>query len=422
MNRRASVKTSRRDFLTLSLTATLGVLAAGQSARPVPTRGSASLGQATYDPSRNPEFITLFLCGDVMTGRGIDQILPYPSSPRLHEPYVATAQAYVELAERANGSIPEPVDFAYVWGDALAEFQQIAPDVRIINLETAVTASVDYWKAKGIHYRMHPANLPCLTAARIDCCVLANNHVLDWGYKGLVSTLETLRRANLRSIGAGRDLREAEAPAVVEVSGKGGVVVFAFGCESSGIPPNWAAAENRPGVNLLRDLSPRTVKYIANQVRAVKRSGDIVVASIHWGGNWGYGIPREQRAFAHQLIDEASVDVVHGHSSHHPKGIEVYQNKPLLYGCGDFLNDYEGISGYEGFRDDLVLMYFVTLNPLSGKLVRLEMMPMQIKRFRLNRPSDADVHWLRTTLDRESKKLGAAVELAEKDRLRLRWE
>ena len=77
------------------------------------------------------------------------------------------------------------------------------------------------------------------------------------------------------------------------------------------------------------------------------------MASIHWGDNWGYDIPREQTTFAHKLIDEAGVDVIHGHSSHHPKGIEVYKDKPIIYGCGDFIDDYEGISGYENFRDDL---------------------------------------------------------------------
>jgi poly-gamma-glutamate synthesis protein (capsule biosynthesis protein) len=252
--------------------------------------------------------------------------------------------------------------------------------------------------------------------------VLANNHVLDWGYKGLVDTLQALEKANMKTAGAGRSFEAARAPAVVEARGKGKVLVFAFGCESSGIPPDWAAAEKGPGVNLLQDLSPKTVQRIADQVRTVKRAKDIVVASIHWGSNWGYGIPREQQVFARQLIDEADVDVVHGHSSHHPKGIEVYKDKPILYGCGDFLNDYEGISGYEEFRDDLVLMYFVTLNPLSGKLARLEMIPMQIKRFRLNRPSVADIRWLQRTLDRESRKLGAAVELTEENHLRLRWE
>src|SRR5512139_2429220 len=99
---------------------------------------------------------------------------------------------------------------------------------------------------------MHPDNIPCITAARIECCSLANNHILDWGRPGLVETLETLKKAGLKSSGAGRNLREAESPAVVEVAGKGRVLVFSFGSETSGIPLSWAAAESRPGVNLLR--------------------------------------------------------------------------------------------------------------------------------------------------------------------------
>ena len=138
--------------------------------------------------------ITLFLCGDVMTGRAIDQVLPHPGDPRLHEPTVRDARGYVRLAEAVNGSIGAPVDFAYIWGDALAELERQKPDIRLINLETAVTDSDDHWPAKGIHYRMHPRNLPAIRAAAIHCCTLANNHVLDWGYRGLAETLQSLRR------------------------------------------------------------------------------------------------------------------------------------------------------------------------------------------------------------------------------------
>jgi poly-gamma-glutamate synthesis protein (capsule biosynthesis protein) len=91
--------------------------------------------------SKDSSLITLFLCGDVMTGRGIDQVLPQPSDPRLYEPSVKTAVRYVELAEKVNGPIPKPVDFSYIWGDALRELEQVQPAVRIINLETAVTES-----------------------------------------------------------------------------------------------------------------------------------------------------------------------------------------------------------------------------------------------------------------------------------------
>ncbi len=364
-----------------------------------------------------PGSITLFLAGDVMTGRGIDQVLPHPVDPRIHEPYVKSALDYVELAERANGPIPRPVDFAYIWGDALQAWQRVRPDLRIVNLETSITQSDDYWRGKGINYRMHPENAPCLTAAEIDCCTLANNHVLDWGYAGLSQTLETLRKINVRTAGAGRDRVEAEAPAIFALGETQRVVVFSFGSVTSGVPRDWAATPERAGVNLLPDLSTEALRHVAAQVGAVKRPGDVVVASIHWGSNWGYDVPREQRAFAHGLIDQAGVDVIHGHSSHHPKGIEVYRDRPIIYGCGDFITDYEGISGYERFRDDLVLMYFVTMDSASGGLRRFEMTPLQIKRFRLQRALHEDAQWLREMLTREGRALGTAARLGADDSL-----
>jgi poly-gamma-glutamate synthesis protein (capsule biosynthesis protein) len=162
-------------------------------------------------------------------------------------------------------------------------------------------------------------------------------------------------------------------------------------------------------VNLLPDLSEDTVRRIAKRISDLKQKGDCVVASIHWGGNWGYKILSAQREFAHRLIDQAHVDVVHGHSSHHPKGVELYKGKPILFGCGDFLNDYEGISGYEEFRGDLALMYFVTMDLATGKLVSLIMTPMQIRRFRLNYARPDDVHWLQQVMDRESRLLGGRI-------------
>jgi poly-gamma-glutamate capsule biosynthesis protein CapA/YwtB (metallophosphatase superfamily) len=396
-----------------------GAAAAAVPGPAVASRRTENMTRATENPAAGA--MTLFLCGDVMTGRGIDQVLPHPGDPLLHEGYATSALDYVALAERANGPIPRPAEFAYVWGDALAEWARIAPDLRIVNLETAVTARDDWQRGKGIHYRMHPANAPCLTAAGIDCCVLANNHVLDWGHAGLVETLQTLRRAGLHTAGAGRDRAGAAAPAVLGVAGKGRVLVFAYGAQSSGIPPDWAAAAGLPGVTLLPDLSPATLQAIAAQVQAVKRPADVVVASLHWGGNWGYAVPADHRRFARGLIARCGVDVVHGHSSHHPLGIEVYRGRPILYGCGDFLNDYEGIAGYEAYRGDLSLMYFLEVDPASGALLRLWMVPMQTRRFRLNRASEKDARWLRMRLDRESRPLGSQVEAGPDGSLELRW-
>jgi len=79
---------------------------------------------------RTTQTITLFLGGDVMTGRGIDQVLPYPGNPRIYEPYMTSAKGYVRLAEEVNGPISKPVDFAYIWGDALEELRRTNPDAR----------------------------------------------------------------------------------------------------------------------------------------------------------------------------------------------------------------------------------------------------------------------------------------------------
>lgn len=268
---------------------------------------------------------------------------------------------------------------------------------------------------------MHPDNISCITSANIDYCSLANNHILDWGYSGLTETLETLKEVNVKIAGAGQNLQEAETPAVMDVEGKGRVVVFSFGSVTSGIPLSWAAMENRPGVNLLKDLSDKTVRHIKEKVKEVKQKGDIVVASIHWGSNWGYEISRVQTVFAHKLIDYAGIDVIHGHSSHHVRPIEVYKEKPIIYGCGDFINDYEGINGYDEFRDDLVLMYFMSINPSTGNLVSMRMTPLQIKNFRLNRASRADALWLRDTLNRECREFGTRVEIKTDNTLILQW-
>lgn len=194
------------------------------------------------------------------------------------------------------------------------------------------------------------------------------------------------------------------------------------GLPTSSIPVSWGALGDSAGVSLLEDLSDRAVRRVKQSTEAVVRPGDLVVISVHWGSNWGYSIPPEQVAFAHRLIDDAGVDVVHGHSSHHVKGIEVYKGRPVLYGCGDLTNDHEGISGYEQFRGDLALVYLFSVDPSTGKLTHLEMTPMQIRNLRANRASRADALWLRDTLNREGKQFGTRVEMDQAGTLTLRWD
>jgi poly-gamma-glutamate capsule biosynthesis protein CapA/YwtB (metallophosphatase superfamily) len=366
--------------------------------------------KSNSSPPESRRIIRLFLCGDVMIGRGIDQVLAHPCDPALHESYVHSALHYVRLAEEANGPIPRRADPSYIWGAALDGWNLKKPDARIINLETSVTRSGDY-VIKGINYRVSPENASCLTASAIDCCVLANNHVLDWGYAGLSETLSTLRRLGIKTAGAGHNLDEASSPARLDVPDKAHVLIFSFALPSSGVPRGWAATGDSPGVNFLRDLSPESIAKIGMQIARARQPADVILVSIHWGSNWGYEIPDDQQRFAHALIDDFGVSIVHGHSSHHAKGIEIYRNRLILYGCGDFLNDYEGIDGYEAFRGDLALMYFADLDAATADLVSLELVPLQIRNFQFVQPSRPDVEWLQQRLDRECRRFGASAVL-----------
>lgn len=350
----------------------------------------------------------LFLCGDVMTGRGIDQILPHPCAPVLYERYMSSAVDYVALAIERSGRIPRPVTVDYIWGDALTELEARSPDFRIANLETAITDR-GRPEPKGINYRMNPRNTGCLTAAKLDCCMLANNHTGDWGTEGLADTLVALSGAGIAVTGAGRSLDEASRPVVLGPDAGERLVIFAYTCQSSGTPASWAAGPNTPGVNYIPDISAVSAGRVAKFVASRTDGAAVVAVSVHWGKNWGYDIPEEHRRFAHALIDSGVVDLVYGHSSHHPKAIEVYKNRAIFYGCGDFINDYEGIRGHEEYRPELVLGYFLEIGRLGKGVKRLEMVPFRLKKLRVNRASRQEAKWLEERMRGECDRFGHRI-------------
>lgn len=352
--------------------------------------------------------VTIFLTGDVMLGRGIDQILPHPGDPQLRERYVRDARTYVDLAEAVAGAVPRPAGPEWPWGDLPTVLDEASPDVRIVNLENAVTTASSFAPHKAVHYRMHPANLPALRVVRPDVCCLANNHVLDFGAEGLRETVDVLTSAGLRTAGAGRNASEAWRPAVVALHGGTRLVVLSVAHTSSGVPSDWAATDTLPGVALLPDSTARAVDEVAAEIAAARAPGDLALVSVHWGSNWGYEVGAEQRRLAHRLVD-AGVDLVHGHSSHHPRPMEVYRGRLVLHGCGDLVDDYEGITGYERYRADLRLGYLATLDAGTGALDRLRMVPLWSSGLRLRRASDEDAAWLAATLDRAGRAFGSMV-------------
>ncbi len=327
--------------------------------------------------------LRLLLGGDLMLGRGIDQVMPQHCDPGLHEPVVRDARRYVQLAERRNGSIAAPLAPTDPWGDALGWMAALQPHLRIVNLETAITTWAQPWPHKAVHYRMHPTNTACLRVAGIDACCLANNHVLDWGFNGLADTLRNLRLAGIKAAGAGLTAHQAQAPARLAWPGGGELLLFAWALPSSGVPAAWAATPDRPGVALLSAIDVGTVKWLMRCICRHRRPSDRVVVSLHWGANWAPAIPEQHRWLAQQLIDLAGVDVVYGHSSHHALPLELHGDRLILYGCGDLINDYEGLPAHPPWRSDLVCLYGLELDGDSGALRSLVLHPFQLKRFQL---------------------------------------
>jgi poly-gamma-glutamate synthesis protein (capsule biosynthesis protein) len=171
----------------------------------------------------------------------------------------------------------------------------------------------------------------------------------------------------------------------------------------------------------LPDLSQSTAAQVRTAITRHRHAGDRVMVSIHWGGNWGLAIPAAHRSFAHRLIDEGIADLIHGHSSHHPLPIEVHKGKLILYGCGDLINDYEGIGAHGELHSDWGCLYFPTLDARSGALQRLEIVPMELRRFRLTRAGAQARQWLQRMFNDEGLALGTSVSQAPSGAWTLRW-
>lgn len=352
------------------------------------------------DPSDAPpgeDRVRIFLGGDVMTGRAIDRLFAEHLPDDFDRPGHVPASRYLAWSAALHGAEPAPLRHDYVWGAALGVLDRQQPDLRLVNLEVAVTRS-DARADKHFVFRMHPANVGCLAAAGLDCCVLANNHVLDFGRPGLVETLRTLAAAGVGTVGAGLDDADAMRPLVRRLRTGGRLLVFAWGGRDAGIREHWSAGPGRPGVAWLPDWSARSVAVVAGQVAAHKRPGDLVVVSLHWGDNWPAEVPAAHRRFARALIETAGIDLVHGHSAHHPMPVEVHQGRLIVYGCGDLVNDYEGRPEYQPRRGELGALLFADLEARSGRLLRLHVHPVRRRRFRLETALPEEAAWLERRL------------------------
>jgi poly-gamma-glutamate capsule biosynthesis protein CapA/YwtB (metallophosphatase superfamily) len=316
--------------------------------------------------------ITLALTGDVMLGRKVAEALDRYMRPE------------------------EP------WGDVMPLLD--AADLRIINLECAVTDNERPWTRtpKVFHFRAQPSVIETLRTARIDACSLANNHTLDFEEQGLLDTLEHLDAAGIRHAGAGRNREEAADPAILAVPADRTrrVALLAF---TDNEPP-FAADTDRPGTNYLPVSSkPDVLRRVEGAVSIVRELGaDTVIFSNHWGPNMVQR-PRELfRRFARAVIDRG-VDVYYGHSAHVFQGVEIYRGKPILYDTGDFIDDY---AVNPELRNDWSFLFRVSV--VEGILERLDLTPVKLSYARVDLATGGEREKILDRMERLSAEMGTA--------------
>jgi poly-gamma-glutamate capsule biosynthesis protein CapA/YwtB (metallophosphatase superfamily) len=246
--------------------------------------------------------ICLLFVGDVMLGRGVNEV----------------------LRER-------PPD--YPWGDTLGIFR--AADFRMCNLECAISNRGAPWPGKTFTFRSDARNVAVLKAAGIDAVSLANNHALDFGPEALADTLAILDGAAIAHAGAEMNRAAAFEPATTEVAGTK-IAIVSFTDD----PPDWEATPERAGVAYVPvDFEEERAARLFETIELARNRADVLVVAAHWGPNWGYDPPARHRPFARRLID-LGADVVFGHSGHVARGVEIYRGRPIIYCAGDFIDDY----------------------------------------------------------------------------------
>ena len=332
-----------------------------------------------------------------MLGRAIQLTFPVQSPNESLLRDSCTAQYYLEMGlHPTKGTVKTLEDIRsanvqgkYLWGDYLDLKLDPPPNLRLMNLETALTRSInnkDIPRSKGINYHCHLDNIEGVIEGYRNvrhgssdsspvCVTLANNHIMDFGRQAFVQeTLPFLNaytqkhNGSVQFAGVGSNIHEASRPAswtislpslnkeVEEVK----VHVVSVGSMDSGVPSQWKAASGGAGVFWLPRLDSMeavndAIKLLNHWLTVydiapnnIQKTKSLIILSIHWGPNWAYRYHGDnqkfRREFAHQCIEQCGVDILYGHSSHHIRGFEVYNGKLIIYGAGDLINDYEGFA------------------------------------------------------------------------------
>jgi poly-gamma-glutamate capsule biosynthesis protein CapA/YwtB (metallophosphatase superfamily) len=265
-------------------------------------------------------------------------------------------------------------DAEAVYGDLLSTLRDA--DLRIVNCECALTkADTPVWKS-GAVFKGLPAHVGGLTAVPFDVACLANNHVLDYGERGLRETLRALHRNGIRTVGAGLTADEAFAPLTASVKGQPVHIV------------NISEGEDQTASHGGAGVFGWDIQRAVETIGRCKQSGGVVIAVAHCGLEYvPFAPPYVVEAF--RAMADGGADAVIGHHPHVPQGVEWRGRTPIIYSLGNFAF-YQHTDLH--FRK---LGFFVTLQFKGGRVAHADLHPYRITDTglrTLNEPEGREFH------------------------------
>lgn len=287
-----------------------------------------------------------------------------------------------------------------VWGSLCPTLRNL--DGLFINLECCLSTGGEPWQQtdRPFHFRADPSwAIPALTSIDVSACALANNHILDFGEDALRDTVNHLETNGVSYAGAGLTRNDAFEPTRVTINGT--TITFVSFTDNT---PEYAASQTTPGtahIEIDRD-NPDTRTAVKNSLDEVKaHEPDVLITSLHWGPNMVETPLDSFQQFARWLIDQGT-DIVHGHSAHIFQGIEVYQNSPILYDTGDFVDDYAVDPDLHNDRSFLFVLGFSD----TGAISTLRLIPTEIRNCVVHKASESAAEWSRERMRKLSQPFG----------------
>lgn len=253
-------------------------------------------------------------------------------------------------------------------------------DLGMVNLENPLTRATIPLPNKDFNFKADPDAVKVLTSGGVSLVNLANNHAMDYQEPGLVETLDTLKQAGIAHVGAGRNVKEARRPEIIDVKGQRVAYFGYYGADFE------SAGETKAGTNYADE------QRIAEDIKAVRSQVDWVIVNYHWGEELATHPADWQVNLAHFSIDQGA-DVVVGHHPHVLQGAEIYKGRPIAYSMGNFIFGGNPRSDY----DTAVLKV-----ALKDKQMKVEFIPVEVRGYQPRVASDRSAEILNQIADRSS--------------------